>query len=80
MFGTLKTVLTWLSSKEVKDCIDEATDLIDIDVNNSLLKFKEGLLRAGQCMRKLIIFGKEKKQLWFDLECRETRQILIGNN
>jgi len=25
---------------------------------------------------KSVIIGKEKKQVWFDLECRESRQLL----
>ena len=65
--------LSRLSSDEVKDCFREATELIDSDINKSLLKFNEGLLTAGQ---KSIIIGKEKKQIWFDLECRESRQVL----
>ncbi len=68
--------LSRLSSDEVKDCFREATELIDSDINKSLLKFNEGLLTAGQCMKKSIIIGKEKKQIWFDLECRESRQVL----
>ena len=46
----------------MKDCFREATELIDSDINKSLLKFNEGLLTAGQCMKKSIIIGKEKKQ------------------
>ena len=59
--------LSRLSSDEVKDCFREATELIDSDINKSFLKFNEGLLTVGQ---KSIIIGKEKKQIWFDLECR----------
>ena len=65
-----------ISSDEVKDCFREAAELIDSDINKSLLKFNEGLLTAGLCMKKSIIIGKEKKQVWFDLECRESRQVL----
>ena len=65
-----------ISSDEVKDCFREATKLTDRDINKSLLKFNEGLLTAGLCMKKSIIIGKEKKQIWFDLECRESRQLL----
>ena len=68
--------LSHLSSDEVKDCFREATELIDSDINKSLLKFNAGLLTAGQCMKKSIVTGKEKKQIWFDLECRESRQVL----
>ena len=58
--------LSRLSSDEVKDCFREATELIDSDINKSLLKFNEGLLTAGQCMKKSLIIGKENKQIWFD--------------
>ena len=28
-------------------------------------------------MKKTIFIGHEKRQVWFDLECRESRKILI---
>ena len=64
MFGTQKNnqeVVACLSSVEVRHCFDEATVLIDVDINTSLLKFNEGLLKAGRCVEKTITVGKEKK-------------------
>ena len=68
--------LTSLVSEEVQSYFREASALIDSDINQSLLKFNEGLLKAGQCMKKSIVIGKEKKQLWFDFECAESRRQL----
>ena len=65
-----------LSSGEIKDCFREATELIDSNINKPRLKFNEGLPTAVQCMKKSTVIGKEKKQIWFDLECRESRQVL----
>ena len=47
-------------SDEIKTRFNEAEELIDIDVNSSLQKFHEGLLTAGECMKKTIVTGKER--------------------
>ena len=59
-----KEFLSRLSSDEIKDCFREATELIDSDINKSLLKFNEALLIAGQ---KSTIIGKEKKRRRYGL-------------
>ena len=46
------------------------------DVSSSILKFNEGLLSAGECMKKTIVIGKERQQTWFDLECKQSRQVV----
>ena len=68
--------LACLASYKVKDCFYEATELIDSDINKSLSKFNEGILTAGLCMKRSVTIGRENKQIWFDLEWRESRQIL----
>ena len=54
-------------------CFSEAERLMEADVNFSILKFNEGLLTAGECMKKTIVIGKERQQIWFDLECKVGR-------
>ena len=45
-----------------------------------LFEFNEALLNASTCMKKTITVGKDRKDLWFDKECtqskRELRHIL----
>ena len=70
------TFMEQIASPYVLNLIREATDLIDVDINESLLKFLEGLQKAGSCMKKTITIGKGKAQAWFDAECRVTRKDL----
>jgi len=58
------------------DYLKEAMNLVDVDIDLSLLKFNEGLIKAGDCMMKTIFFGNEKRRVWFDLECRQSRKVL----
>ena len=51
-----------LSSDEVKDCFREAAELIDSDINKSLLKFNEGLLTAGQCKKSRSSLGRKRNR------------------
>ena len=41
------TFMEQIASPYVLNLIREATDLIDVDINESLLKFLEGLQKAG---------------------------------
>ena len=50
-------------SPYVLNLIREATDLIDVDINESLLKFLEGLQKAGSCMKKTIVKEKHRHGL-----------------
>jgi hypothetical protein len=65
-----------LSSDVVQGLLVEATDLIDTDINYSLVKFQQVLLTAGTCMKKSITVGKQRAQAWFDKECRVNRMLL----
>lgn len=56
--------------------LNEASSLVEINVNCALEKFNEGLRFAGNCMQKTIYFGIEKSKVWFDVECRHSRQVL----
>jgi len=65
-----------MNSDFVKKVITEATFLVDIDINQALSKFNECLVYAGECMKRTVYFGTEKRKVWFDLECRQSRQVL----
>ena len=60
-----------LRSDQTKTCFSEAEELIEADISSSILKFNEGLLTAGECMKKIIVIGKERQQIWFNLESKQ---------
>ena len=62
-----------LLSEEVTLISEQATELININIDAALDKFNDGINRAGECMKKTITLGKIKNNLWFDSECREKR-------
>ena len=68
------TACLW--SDQTKTCFSEAEELIEADISSSILKFSEGLLTAVECMKKTIVIGKERQQIWFDLECKQSRQVV----
>ena len=68
--------MTRLSATDVKNCFDEATELLEVDINRSLSRFTDGLHMAGTCMKKSVTIGKDNSQSWFDAECRENRKRL----
>ena len=53
------TFMKQIASPYVLNFIREATDLIDVHINESLLKFL-GLQKAGSCIKKTITIGKGK--------------------
>lgn len=54
----------------------EAENLIVKDINTALTMFSDGLWLAGECVKKTIYTGRERKKVWFDAECRESRKHL----
>ena len=54
--------------------MNEATSLKNCDINQALSKFNECFEHAGECMKKTIFIGHEKRKVWFDLECRGSRK------
>ena len=70
------TFMEQIALPDVLNLIRESTDITDVDINESLLKFLEGLQKAVSCMKKTITIGKGKTQAWFDAECRVTRKDL----
>ena len=57
-------------------CFNEALHLLDEDINLALDKFNEGIIYAGECMKKVIYIGNEKQQRWFDVECKMEKKLL----
>ena len=64
-----------LASPDVLNLIYETTNLINININESLLKFLAGMRKAGSGMKnkRNITVGKRTTQAWFDAECRVIR-------
>ena len=65
-----------MQTNHVQALLDEAESLTDCDINQALSKFNECFEYAGDCMKKTIFIGSEKRKTWFDLECRESRKNL----
>jgi len=65
-----------MCAESVKETLQEADSLVNCDANLALRKFNECFIFAGDCMKKTIVIGSERRQVWFDLECRESRKIL----
>jgi hypothetical protein len=65
-----------MHSDHVSGIIDEALRLIDIDIDAALFKFNESFIFAGKSMLKTVHVGSEKRRVWFDLECKESRFVL----
>ena len=49
-----------LLSEEVTLIFEQATELININIDAALEKFNDGINRAGECMKKTITLGKIK--------------------
>ena len=65
-----------ITSVNTEQLISDATDLIDQDIDMSLSKLTEAILAAGSCMKKVITVGKERGQVWFDWECKQSKKTL----
>ena len=51
-----------MQTSHVQALLDEAESLIDCDINQALSKFNECFEYAGDCMKKTIFIGSEKKK------------------
>ena len=60
-------------SKDVALIFEQATELININIDAALEEFNDGINRAKECMMKILTLGKIKNNLWFDSECRGKR-------
>ena len=66
--------LCGLNSNDVTLIFKEAIDLIDVNVEQALYRFNEGIHMAGQCMEKVIIIDNSRRNPWFDTECFVKRR------
>lgn len=64
--------------EHVNQNFDDATHLIDLDIDAAVSKFTERLLIIGESMKNVIV-GKEKSQPWFDNKCKETSVSLLAD-
>lgn len=64
-----------LESEDVKTCFDEAMLFADYDIDVAIESFNKGLLAAGKCMKKDLWIG-DQRNVWFDIECRQSRAFL----
>ena len=65
-----------ISSENSRTIIEDAISLIDTDINLALSKFNECLINAGQAMKKTIHVSSKPRNIWFDLECSQSRQVV----
>lgn len=69
-----------LESDNVTQLFDEATKLVDENIESALTIFNKGLAIAGECMIKVIVTGKDRHSPWFDSDCfckrKEARAAL----
>jgi exonuclease III len=65
-----------MQSDVVNTKLAKASDLINTDINLALSEFNDCLSSAGECMKVTHSVGSEKLKVWFDLECKQSRQQL----
>ena len=65
-----------IKSNYVQFMVNEASSLLDVDVDVALSTFNEGLAYAGSCMKQVVFIGGERKKRWFDVECKECKKCL----
>jgi len=72
-----ETFFNGMNSDDVKIKVRMAIDMIDVDVNQALSLFNDCLKEMAECMkRKLFVNKVNKKQDWFDSECRTHRKLV----
>jgi hypothetical protein len=65
-----------LSTPKVTEKINCAISQIEVDVNNALSIFHEGIKTAGLCMLKEVTFSIKKQNPWFDSDCYDARRTV----
>jgi len=71
-----------IHSEESRSTLEEATSLLDSDVELAVKKFTDLLLKAGECMKRNVKLGNTRNNTkkWFDYDClkkkRETHKML----
>lgn len=65
-----------LCVEAVRKCFETSLSLLDTDVDTALDKFNEGLLSAGECMKKVSYVTNNYKQPWYCKECVVLKKAL----
>eukprot|EP00745_Piridium_sociabile_P014999 TRINITY_DN220_c0_g1_i5.p1 TRINITY_DN220_c0_g1~~TRINITY_DN220_c0_g1_i5.p1 ORF type:complete len:431 (+),score=53.42 TRINITY_DN220_c0_g1_i5:76-1293(+) len=63
-----------MSTRKVKEDIDAATNLIDVDISLAINRFNQIVRDQALYMEKRICIGKQPHKEWFDNECRLKRR------
>ena len=67
-----------LTNDRCQTLLTDALNLVDIDLNEALEKFNEGIKEGAQCMKSVITLNGKRVQKWYDYECtvkkREVRK------
>ena len=64
-----------VNSEESQEKLKHATDLIDVDMNGALTLFNDCLKQSAECMKKQwYVNNKNRKNEWFDVECKNARK------
>ena len=69
--------LSIVNSEETMAILNEATDLVDRNIDAALDTFNQTLLEAGKCMKRTFPVnkpGKENSNKWFDRDCRSKKE------
>jgi hypothetical protein len=62
-------------SDEARTKLENAINMIDVDVNNALHAFNESIKKMAECMKKRIFLNRPKKSHeWFDFDCSTNRR------
>ena len=62
-----------INTKETHAKLSHATFLIDIDLNKALDMFNAILKQQADCMKNRYNVNQNRKNEWFDRECKEAR-------
>ena len=67
---------TELKSECFVNGIKDAIVHIEKDIDMALTKFNKCLYKAGECMKIHVNVNERPKNVWFDLECSQSRKVL----
>ena len=65
-----------VNSNESKMRLTEAMELIDTNFEAALSLFNDFLYKAGNCMKMNVNYREKPRNIWFDLECEQSRRVV----
>lgn len=69
--------LSGFAADYAQSLLNDAMDMIDSDINQSLNMFNSFIQELGSCMKKKVnINGRHRNLNWFDLECKQAKKQL----